>query len=205
MVQIIDKKVNLEFPLGHHLHCLIAQIPNHLRRSEQGFALVSPERKWAQVESILRMIAEGAGNLKKLHFLMLPETSIPFARFDDMLAAGRPEFVVAAVSWPAMPVVVRELVAAGVHTLGETPPAPELDGLRALWTDVGHSGLVSVAGTRVGAAWSGNGGRATSAHLKPARLVRRQASSLSPGMGMAWKVSQAASRRSAYHGASLSA
>jgi hypothetical protein len=44
MVQIIDKKVNLEFPLGHHLHCLIAQLPNHLRRSEQGFALVEPER-----------------------------------------------------------------------------------------------------------------------------------------------------------------
>ncbi|HEY6009501.1 MAG TPA: hypothetical protein VIU40_14335 [Geobacteraceae bacterium] len=87
MVQIIDKKINLEFPLGHHLHCLIAQIPNHLRRSEHGFALVEPEQKWAQVEALLRMIAEGSGNLKKLHFLMLPETSIPFARFDDMIAA----------------------------------------------------------------------------------------------------------------------
>ena len=53
MVQIIDKKVNLEFPLGHHLHCLIAQIPNHLRRSESGFALVEPDRKWNQVRSIL--------------------------------------------------------------------------------------------------------------------------------------------------------
>jgi hypothetical protein len=87
MVQIIEKKINLEFPLGHHLHCLIAQIPNHLRRSEHGFALVDPERKWSQVEALLRMIAEGSGNMKKLHFLMLPETSIPFARFDDMLAA----------------------------------------------------------------------------------------------------------------------
>ncbi len=68
-----------------------------------------------------------------------------YESIDDLLAAGRPEFVVAAVSWPAMPVVVRELVARGVPTLGETPPAPELDGLRALWTDVGHTGLVSVA------------------------------------------------------------
>ncbi|HEY6872368.1 MAG TPA: hypothetical protein VI298_06545 [Geobacteraceae bacterium] len=87
MVQIIDKKVNLEFPLGHHLHCLIAQIPNHLRRSESGFALVAPDRKWEQVRSVLDMVAEGAGNLKKLHFLMFPEAAIPFARFDEMLVA----------------------------------------------------------------------------------------------------------------------
>lgn len=64
---------------------------------------------------------------------------------DDLLAAERPELVVPAVSWPAMPVLVRELVAAGVPTLAETPPAPDLEGLRALWHDVGSSGLVSVA------------------------------------------------------------
>lgn len=86
MVQIIDKKVNLEFPLGHHLHCLIAQIPNRLRRSENGFSLVEPDRKWAQVKSILDLVTEGAGNLKKLHFLLFPETSIPYARFDEMLS-----------------------------------------------------------------------------------------------------------------------
>lgn len=86
MVQIIDKKVNLEFPLGHHLHCMIAQIPNHLRRSESGFALVDPDRKWEQVKAVLDLVAEGAGNLKKLHFLMLPETAVPFARFDEALA-----------------------------------------------------------------------------------------------------------------------
>ena len=85
MVQIIDKKVNLDFPLGHHFHCLVAQIPNHLRRSEQGFALVEPERQWDLVKSILDLAAEGSGNLKKLHFLMLPESALPFARFDEML------------------------------------------------------------------------------------------------------------------------
>ena len=85
MVQIIDKKVNLEFPLGHHLHCLIAQIPNHLRRLEQGFAISDPEAKWAQVKAILDLVSGGEGNLKKLHFLMLPESAIPFARFDELL------------------------------------------------------------------------------------------------------------------------
>ncbi len=86
MIQIIDKKVNLEFPLGHHLHCLIAQIPNHLRRSESGFALADPDRKWDQVRSVLDLVAAGEGNLKKLHFLMFPETAIPFVRFDELLA-----------------------------------------------------------------------------------------------------------------------
>ncbi|WP_243372087.1 hypothetical protein [Geotalea sp. SG265] len=85
MVQIIDKKVNLEFPQGHHLHCLIAQVPNHLRRVECGFALTDPEEKWTQVRAILDLISVGEGNLKKLHFLVLPEASIPFGRFDEML------------------------------------------------------------------------------------------------------------------------
>ena len=43
-----------------------------------------------------------------------------------------------------MPVVVRELVAAGAKVMAETPPAPELEGLRSLWRDVGASGLVQV-------------------------------------------------------------
>ncbi|GAA2727486.1 Gfo/Idh/MocA family protein [Cellulomonas aerilata] len=63
----------------------------------------------------------------------------------DEALALRPEFVVPAVSWPAMPVVTRELVAAGVKVLAETPPAPDLDGLRSLWEEVGSSGLVQVA------------------------------------------------------------
>ncbi|MDR3683452.1 MAG: hypothetical protein P4L11_06965 [Geothrix sp.] len=78
--------MNLEFPLGHHLHCLIAQIPNHLRRSESGWAQADPDRKWDQVKSILDLVAAGKGNLKKLRFLMLPEASVPFSRFDELLA-----------------------------------------------------------------------------------------------------------------------
>ncbi|CAG1006204.1 hypothetical protein BURK2_03461 [Burkholderiales bacterium] len=86
MVQIIDKKVNLEYPLGHHLHCMIAQVPNRLRRAEKGFAIVEPDRQWEMIRSILDLVAEGEGNLKKLHFLMFPETHVPVARFDEMLA-----------------------------------------------------------------------------------------------------------------------
>lgn len=87
MIQIIETKVNLEFPLGHHLHCLIAQIPNRLRKAPGGFLVTDPDEKWAQVASILDLVATGEGNLKKLHFLMFPETCIPYARFDGMIAA----------------------------------------------------------------------------------------------------------------------
>ena len=57
----------------------------------------------------------------------------------------RPEFVVAAVTWAANPGVVREVVASGLPVLCETPPAPDLVGLRELWDDVGASELVQVA------------------------------------------------------------
>jgi len=59
MIRIIDTKVNLEFPLGHHLHCLIAQIPNRLRRGEGGFVVTNPDEKWGQIRSILDLVSTG--------------------------------------------------------------------------------------------------------------------------------------------------
>jgi hypothetical protein len=87
MPEIIHKKVNLLFPLGHHSHCMVAQIPNRLQRSEYGFRLAHPEEKWRLVCSVLDLAASGEGNLKKLNFLLFPESSLPAAHFDDMLAA----------------------------------------------------------------------------------------------------------------------
>jgi len=63
----------------------------------------------------------------------------------DELLATAPEFVIASVSWPAMPGVVTELVERGAKVLAETPPAPDADGLRALWRAVGATGRVQVA------------------------------------------------------------
>lgn len=63
---------------------------------------------------------------------------------DDGLAAG-PDFVVTTVPWAVTPSLVTELVGRGVRVLAETPPAPDLDGLRKLWHTVGASGLVQVA------------------------------------------------------------
>lgn len=64
---------------------------------------------------------------------------------NSLLAAGRPDFVVVSVPWDVAPVVTAELVAEGIPVLTETPPAPDVEGLRQLWSSVGESGLVQVA------------------------------------------------------------
>src|ERR1019366_4725135 len=63
----------------------------------------------------------------------------------SLVAAEHPDFLVSAVPWPTTPEVVRSAVQLGIPILCETPPAPDLDGLRSLWQSVGGSGLVQVA------------------------------------------------------------
>jgi hypothetical protein len=86
MVRIVEKDLNVQFPRGHHQHVLLCQIPNHLRLSDFAYQVADPEAKWAQVRSILELAAQGEGNLKKLHFLLFPESCLPAARVDDALA-----------------------------------------------------------------------------------------------------------------------
>jgi predicted dehydrogenase len=64
---------------------------------------------------------------------------------DDLLSADRPDFVIVSVPSAATPDVTRELAGRGIKVLAETPPAPDIEGLRALWSDVGATGLVQVA------------------------------------------------------------
>ncbi len=85
MFDIVDKQVHIDLPLGHHLHCMICQIPNRLGVSDYVCRLADPEQKWRQIRSILELIADGQGNLKKCHFLVFPETAVPANRFDDAL------------------------------------------------------------------------------------------------------------------------
>ncbi len=65
-----------------------------------------------------------------------------FQSIDDL---GRADLVIPAVPWPDMPNAITSLVARGCHVLAETPPAPDLDGLRTLWSEVGDTGMVQVA------------------------------------------------------------
>jgi len=86
MVRILDAAVNLEYALGHHLHCLVAQLPVRLRRGEHGLAISDRDGQWKTVRSVLELVAQGEQNLKKLHFLLLPEAAVPVERFDEVLA-----------------------------------------------------------------------------------------------------------------------
>jgi predicted dehydrogenase len=63
----------------------------------------------------------------------------------DLIAMELPDYVVVAVPWDVTPGFVAELADAGIPVLTETPPAPDLRGLRDLWSRVGASGLVQVA------------------------------------------------------------
>ena len=68
-----------------------------------------------------------------------------FTGIDDLLAHERPDFVAVAVPWDASPAAIIAVAERGLPVLAETPPAPDLDGLRGLWAAVGASGLVQVA------------------------------------------------------------
>lgn len=68
-----------------------------------------------------------------------------FRTATELVAADRPDFVIVSVPWEAAPAVTVELVGLDVPVLSETPPAPDLAGLRELWAAVGGSGLVQVA------------------------------------------------------------
>jgi predicted dehydrogenase len=68
-----------------------------------------------------------------------------FTSLDACLREVRPDFVLTATPWSVTPGFIGEAVDRGRPVLAETPPAPDLDGLRALWSAVGASGLVQVA------------------------------------------------------------
>jgi predicted dehydrogenase len=55
------------------------------------------------------------------------------------------DFVLTATPRHVTPLFIAEAVDRGLPVLAETPPAPDLAGLRALWSAVGDSGLVQVA------------------------------------------------------------
>nr|WP_238362004.1 Gfo/Idh/MocA family oxidoreductase [Actinopolymorpha pittospori] len=97
-----------------------------------------------------------------------------FASLEDLLGAGAPDFAVTSLPWATNPEVVVDLAGRGIPVLSETPPAPDLPGMRALWDAVGDTAIVEVAeqypflpeyAARIAVCRSGLLGRVTSAHL----------------------------------------
>jgi len=86
MFEIVEKQINVDLPLGHHLHCMIAQIPNHLGLTDFSCRLADPQKKWQEVKSIFDLIVAGEGNLQQCHFLALPEAAISGEYVETALA-----------------------------------------------------------------------------------------------------------------------
>ena len=68
-----------------------------------------------------------------------------FMSLDECLRELRVDFVLTATPRSVTPYAIADAVDRGLPVLAETPPATDLDGLRALWSAVGDSGLVQVA------------------------------------------------------------
>ncbi len=68
-----------------------------------------------------------------------------FTSLDECLRGHSVDFVLVATPWSVTPGFIAAAVDRGLPVLAETPPAPDLAGLRALWSAVGGSGLVQVA------------------------------------------------------------
>ena len=90
-------------------------------------------------------IAAAIPGLECLGAVVRTPRELPVPALRSLDDGPRPDFVVTAVPWDVNAGVVREAVARGLPVLSETPPAPDADGMRALWSDVGDSGLVQVA------------------------------------------------------------
>jgi hypothetical protein len=92
MFRIVEKPLDLQFPRGHHQHVMLCQIPNQLGSGESACRLADPDSKWQDVRSVLELVAQGTGNLKKLHFLIFPESAMPAAHVEEALGLIRDSF-----------------------------------------------------------------------------------------------------------------
>jgi hypothetical protein len=92
VIRVLDAAVDLQLALGHHRHCLVAQLPVRLQAGDHGYQLADREEAWAQVRSVLELVAAGDRNLRKLGVLMFPESAVPADRLDDVLATVEARF-----------------------------------------------------------------------------------------------------------------
>ena len=98
MFTIIKKNIDIDFPRGHHLHCLISQIPNEVRFEDESNSEAVTQRKWQRIRSVLKLITNAQSNLKKIHFLLFPEGTLPYSYFDQALSLIAQNFPVNTVT-----------------------------------------------------------------------------------------------------------
>ncbi len=64
-----------------------------------------------------------------------------YRNIEELLNKEKPEFVVVSVPWDVAPQITSELAERGIPVLSETPPAPDLAGLRDLYSFINDSGI----------------------------------------------------------------
>ena len=84
MLRIIEHKVDLDFPAGKGVHTLVAQIPTRLHIEGRLFKIRDKREQTARILSILR-VAGGLSGDEKLHFILLPESSVPFDTLESVI------------------------------------------------------------------------------------------------------------------------
>jgi hypothetical protein len=93
---------------------------------------------------------------------------------DDLLASGKPDFVVSSVPWAANPDVIRSLVERDLPVLSETPPATSVEEMEGLYGLVQNGAKIQVAeqyhlhplhAARIAFVQGGKLGRVTQAQL----------------------------------------
>jgi hypothetical protein len=86
MLRIVENTVDLEFPVGAGVHTLIAQIPNHLKLSGRFFKIADMRHQTELFLSVID-VAGRQPEEDRLHFIIFPESSLPFKAFDEIAKA----------------------------------------------------------------------------------------------------------------------
>ncbi|MCI1901629.1 MAG: hypothetical protein LKI93_02710 [Bifidobacteriaceae bacterium] len=91
-------------------------------------AAVLPDR--LRVELVIGKHDDNIDRIRREYGVAVTKNANDLGKYDV-------DFVCAVVSWPATPGLVEQLVGEGYKVYCETPPAPDLPGLRELWTQLG--------------------------------------------------------------------
>ena len=131
MFRIVEKPVFLDFPPGHHLHCLLCQIPNQIRFAGETDPAAISARKWQRIAGLFDLVGQAQGNLRKLHFMLLPEAVLPLAFVDDALQAAERQLPHNSVCM----IGLEHMAVADFHALVERFPADNAELLQSVTED----------------------------------------------------------------------
>jgi hypothetical protein len=91
VIRISEKSVDLDLPLEEGVHILIAQIPNRIASAGRLLKLKDPDQQARRIRSVLELALEHRG-AQQLHFVVLPESSVPLAFLSELVASVREAF-----------------------------------------------------------------------------------------------------------------